>query len=48
MLEKDKKKLIEKLFKSKINYNIIRKFQNKEVYLIKSKKKKIYFKDIFR
>ena len=43
-MEKDKKKLIEKFLKSKIKYNIIRKFQNKEVYLIKSKKKKYILK----
>ena len=45
-MEKEKKKLLERIFKSKIKYNIIRKFQNKEVYLIKNKKK-IYILKIY-
>ena len=39
-MEKEKK-INRKILKSKIKYNIIRRFQNKEVYLIKIKKKYI-------
>lgn len=43
-MEKETISLIERIIKSKIKYSVIRKFQNKEVYLIKSKKKKYILK----